>query len=294
MMDRIAGFLRRLWRAAADFADITDRRHIFLLSAGIAFNQLLCLIPFVLVAVGVASSVLDEASTKESVRHVIEGLLPEGVVAAETIAGVLNEIGIVFNYGTVAGWIAGVVLVWTASALYSALRSGLNAIYSIPTPKFFLIYRLKDILLVMISVVLLTVATFVSPVLSAMEAASSGVLEADARSLVFGLTARVVSLVVTTVLFLFLYRFVPNGRMPRPVVLYSTIFAVVLWELARILFAWYIVNATSLGTFYGGYVALASIALWAYYSSLVFLIAAELGQFAHERYGNRLWVQKRR
>lgn len=288
------GLLRNVWRAVADFADITDRRHIFLLSAGIAFNQLLCLIPFVLVAVGVASSVLDETSTKASVRSVIEGILPDGVVATETIASVLNEIGIVFNYGTLAGWIAGVVLIWTASALYSALRSGLNAIYSIPTPKFFLIYRLKDILLVMMTVVLLIVATFVSPVLSAVEAASTTVLEAEARSVVFGLTARVVSLIVTTVLFLFLYRFVPNGRMPRPVVVYSTGFAVLLWEGARLVFAWYIANASSLGTFYGGYVALASIALWAYYSSLVFLIAAELGQFVHERYGSRFWAQKRK
>jgi YihY family inner membrane protein len=278
-MQRQPHIIKRLWTAANDFADITARRHLFLLAGGIAFNQVLCLIPFGLVAIGIASGVMDEASTKESVQRFMSNLFPEGTEAAATVGSVVHELTLVFNYGTVAGWVAAVILLWTASALFSSLRTGLNAVFEVETPKFFLVYKLKDIALTIVTVLLVIIATFASPLLSVVESIGSSFVPDDAKGIVLGFTARMISLAVTTVLFVFLYWMVPNQRLPRGIVLASTAVAVVLWEIARVVFAWYITSASNLGRFYGGYVVLASIALWAYYSSLVFLLSAEVGQF---------------
>ena len=109
----------------------------------------------------------------------------------------------------------------------------------------------------------------------------TGALPELRQSLLFGFTVRAASLVATTVVFFLLYRLVPNRKLPWPVILISTGVAVVLWELARILFSWYVNGATNFSKFYGGYVALASFALWLYYSAFVFLLAAELGQYIH-------------
>lgn len=280
-MQRTPSIMRRLWNAANDFADITARRHLFLLAGGIAFNQVLCLIPFGLVAIGIASGVMDETSTKESVQRFMTNLFPAGTEAASTVGGIVHELTLVFNYGTVAGWVAGVILLWTASALFSSLRTGLNAVFEVETPKFFLVYKLKDIALTIITVLLVIAATFASPLLSIVESVGSAFVPDDAKGIVLGFTARMVSLAVTTILFLFLYWMVPNQRLPRGVIIASTVMAVILWELARVVFAWYITSASNLGRFYGGYVVLASIALWAYYSSLVFLLSAEIGQFIY-------------
>jgi len=271
--------IRRIWNAANDFADITARRHLFLLAGGIAFNQVLCLIPFGLVAIGIASAVLDEVSTKASVQGFLTNLFPEGIEAAAAVSGVVHELTLVFNYGSVAGWIAGFVLLWTASALFSSLRTGLNAVFDVDTPKFFLVYKIKDIALTVVTVVLVILATFASPLLSVAESIGTSIIPQDVQGVVLGVTARIISLAITSMLFLFLYWMVPNQRLSRGIVLVSTIVAVVLWEAARLVFAWYITSASNLGRFYGGYVVLASIALWAYYSSLVFLLAAEIGQF---------------
>lgn len=271
--------IRRIWNAANDFADITARRHLFLLAGGIAFNQVLCLIPFGLVAIGIASAVLDEVSTKASVQGFLTNLFPEGIEAAAAVSGVIHELTLVFNYGSVAGWIAGFVLLWTASALFSSLRTGLNAVFDVDTPKFFLVYKIKDIALTVVTVVLVILATFASPLLSVAESIGTSIIPQDVQGVVLGVTARIISLAITSMLFLFLYWMVPNQRLSRGIVLVSTIVAVVLWEAARLVFAWYITSASNLGRFYGGYVVLASIALWAYYSSLVFLLAAEIGQF---------------
>ncbi|HLP27418.1 MAG TPA: YihY/virulence factor BrkB family protein [Candidatus Didemnitutus sp.] len=278
---RILTQVKHAWDLFYDFVDITDRRHIFLLSSGIAFNLLLCTIPLLILILSVVSGVIDEDLTKSSVQNFLVNFLPQNTQATDLIGVIVKELGSVFNARTVAGWIAGITLLWLASTLFSSLRTGLNAIFHIPTPKFFVIYRLKDMLLTIITTILILVVTLMSPLLTFAETYWTGILPELRESLLFGLTVRVASLVATTIVFFLLYRLVPNKKLPWPVVLISTGAAVVLWEFARVLFSWYVNSASDFGKFYGGYVALASFALWLYYSAFVFLLAAELGQYIH-------------
>lgn len=278
---RLLARVKHAWELIYDFIDITDRRHIFLLSSGIAFNLLLCTIPLVILILSVVSSVIDEEQTKSTVQNFLVNFLPQNSLATELISVVIKELGSVFNARTIAGWIAGVALLWTASTLFSSLRTGLNAIFHIPTPKFFVLYRLKDMLLTIITTFLILIVTLMSPLLTLVDSYWTGVIPELRQSIFFGLTVRVISLVATTIVFFLLYRLVPNKKLPWPIVLISTGVAVVLWELARILFSWYVSGASNFSKFYGGYVALASFALWLYYSAFVFLLAAELGQYIH-------------
>ncbi len=275
--------LKHIWNLVYEFADITDRRHIFLLASGIAFNLLLCIIPLVILVLSIVSGVIDENQTKSTVQQFLINFLPHNVQASSVIGEVLKELGAVFNYGTLTGWIAGAALLWLASTLFSSLRTGLNAIFHIPTPKFFVLYRLKDMLMTIVTATLIMVVTLLSPLLTIVEPYWKDAIPDQAQGVIFGLTVQAASLIATTVLFLLLYRLVPNKRLPWPIILMSTGFAVVFWELARILFSWYVNSAANFSKFYGGYVALASFALWLYYSAFVFLIAAELGQYVHTK-----------
>ncbi len=273
--------VRKAYAIAYDFVDITDRRHIFLLSSGIAFNLLLCTIPLVILVLSIVSGVIEEATTKEAVKQLLTSFLPQNTKATGLITSIVTEVGVVFNYGTVTGWIAGIALLWLASTLFSSLRTGLNAIFHIPTPKIFLWYRLKDMFLTIVSAILILIVTLLSPLLTITQSIWSNVLPASLNAIASGLVLQVVSLLSTAIVFMVLYRIVPNGRLPREIVIMSTILAVVLWEVARILFSWYVNSATNFSAFYGGYVALASFALWLYYSAFVFLLSAELAQFIH-------------
>jgi membrane protein len=272
------------WSIVNDFIEITDRRHIFLLASGIAFNQLLCLIPFVLMTISIISTYLNADAVKLAVAQAITQVMPASVNAATVVSDVVMELSTVFNYSSLAGWIAGFILVWTASALFSSMRSGLNAIFHIPTPKIFIWYRLKDIALTLILVCLLSASVLLSPLMSLIQNAGLGLMPEDWRPWVLGWTIRAITIGVTFITFLAIYRIVPNRRLPWPIIWMSTGISVVFWELARILFAWYVTHSQNLGRFYGGYVVLASLALWLYYSALVFLLAAEIAQFIHTRW----------
>ena len=273
--------MRNAWKLIYDFADITDRRHIFLLSSGIAFNLLLCTIPLLVLIVSLVSGLLDVEKTKDTVEAALEQFFPRNTQASSLIAGVISELGTIFNYSSVAGWIAGIALLWLSSALFSSLRTGLNAIFHIPTPKFFVLYKLKDMAFTIVTVVMILLVTLLSPLLTLVEQYVRSATQVDNTGIVFGFTVQAASLVSTFALFLALYKLVPNKRLPWPIVLMSTGFAVALWELARIGFSWYVNSAANFSKFYGGYVALASFALWLYYSAFIFLLSAELGQYIY-------------
>ncbi|MBC8125312.1 MAG: YihY/virulence factor BrkB family protein [Candidatus Kapabacteria bacterium] len=278
---RMLAHFHRIWARVIEFSDITDRRHIFLLSSGIAFNLLLCTIPLVILILSIVSGFVDQELTKATVRGFLHKFLPNNSQASELIGVVVKELGAVFNYGSFAGWIAGAALLWSASTLFSSLRTGLNAIFHIPTPKFFFLYRLKDMALTIVTATLIMLVTLTSPIMTLVETYWMDALSDKAEGIIFGFTARAVSLVSTAVLFFLLYKLVPNKRLPWPIVFMSTGFAIALWEIARILFSWYVEGATNFSKFYGGYVAITSFALWLYYSAFVFLLAAELGQYIH-------------
>ncbi|MFN6136354.1 MAG: YihY/virulence factor BrkB family protein [Bacteroidota bacterium] len=278
---RATSWLKTAWKLIYDFVDITDRRHIFLLSSGIAFNLLLCTIPLLVLIVSIVSGLLDVEKTKDTVEAALVQFFPRNTQASTMIAGVISELGAIFNYSTVAGWIAGIALLWLSSALFSSLRTGLNAIFHVPTPKFFFLYKLKDMAFTIITVVMILLVTLLSPLLTLVEQYWRSAVDVDNTGFIFGFTVQAASLVATFALFLALYKLVPNKRLPWPIVLMSTGFAVALWELARTAFSWYVNSAANFSKFYGGYVALASFALWLYYSAFIFLLSAELGQYIY-------------
>jgi len=283
---KIPVWMKTAWTVLSDFIEITDRRHIYLLASGIAFNQLLCLIPFVLMTISIVSTFLDPNAVKQTVAITLAQVLPAGINATTVITDVIVELSNVFNYSTVAGWIAGFILVWTASALFSSMRSGLNAIFHIPTPKLFLWYRLKDIGLTMVIVTLLSASIVLSPLMSFFQSTGQNVVPLAWQPWVFGWTVRLATIVIISLTFISIYRIVPNRRIPWPIVFMSSGLAVVFWESARFVFTWYVTHSQNLGKFYGGYVVVASLALWLYYSALVFLLAAEIAQFIHARWKN--------
>ena len=71
--------------------------------------------------------------------------------------------------------------------------------------------------------------------------------------------------------------------MNKKVVFISAFWAALLWELAKKLFGFYIFHFASLNKIYGAYVFVIIAAFWIYYSSIIFIIGAEIGQLFRER-----------
>ena len=91
------------------------------------------------------------------------------------------------------------------------------------------------------------------------------------------------SFAIIFIAFFTLYNFIPNRRLGFRVASVCALSASILYEVAKQAFGYYITNFASVGKLYGAYVLVVIVALWIYYSSIIFIVAAEIGQLYRER-----------
>jgi membrane protein len=100
------------------------------------------------------------------------------------------------------------------------------------------------------------------------------------------------SITLTVVVCGIVYYTVPQQRPPLRAVFVGALATAVLWEIAKIAFAIYLSRSLMLERIYGAYVFLVASAFWIYYSALVFIVGAQVGQLHLER--QRGHVQRKR
>jgi membrane protein len=277
-----------IYRFIDDIGTRLAQEHVYLLSAGISFNVLLCLIPMMLVALYVAGKVIKVDSVIQYVQQALATALPTTQSTNELIATVTSELRTIDEYSATAGYIGIGILIWTSSALFSSLRTGLNAIFNIPSPKFFLWYKFKDLLLTIATSVIILISTLITPLMSLFSSKVLNVLPSEYSWLGSNTIALVLSAASAYIVFFFLLRFVPNKPQPLFIVNTSAVTSVLLWESARFVFTWYLNNIATFGRFYGTFTVLVVSAIWIYYSTLILLVSAEIAEYIYQKRNSEL------
>ena len=251
-------------------------RHIFLISAGIAFNALLCVFPLLLVVMFIVGKLVHPESFLPSLKVFLSTLLPTGETGSSGATIVLNEIQTLFTYSNSAGWIGIPALLWTSSALLSSFRSGMEAVFGVISDVSFVHVKLKDLGGTLVFILLVIASTFLHPIASALEGFLFPYLP-DGLFLT-GIFVRMVAFISPPLLFLFIYKTLPPEKLPWSIIRNATLLAWILWEIARIVFSWYVGQSTNMGLFYGTYAALVVPALWTYYTAVITLLSAEIAK----------------
>lgn len=268
------------------FADVIKRagRHnIFLLSAGIAFNALLCVIPLMLVGLTIAGAFVTQGQVEDAIIAFAHDFFPRAGIREQAKEFIINEVRNFYTYGFTATGIGLLILLWSASVLVSSLRASLNFIFGIIPKRFYLINKIRDMGLTLIFLVLLLVASFVPSAISIFTSFGREILSQEVHAWLTGFTAEVIGIASLFLFFLFVYRILPNKRLSRIITLGGSTVAVILWELARFIFGWYLNIASSFGKVYGAFAVLGTIAIWIYYTGYIILFTAEVMGFIDEK-----------
>ncbi|MCK5741740.1 MAG: YihY/virulence factor BrkB family protein [Chlorobi bacterium] len=276
---------KKFHRFVAGVEEVFDRvehNHSFLMAAGIAFNILLYLIPLLLVAIYIVNVVFGIGSVTEFLTTTLENVLPPDETTTGLLQKTIEEVYFILAKSSLAGWIGIVTLLWLSSILYSSLRTGLNTIFNIKTPKTYFFYKFRDMFLIIMIAVLVMLSSFFFPLLSVVENTFFQYVPESMEFIASTLYVTTLSLVTSFVLFYLLFRFVPNERVPRKIRIISTGMSVLMIEGSRRVFSWYILSISAYGKFYGTYAILASLALWVYYLVLIILLSAEISQFIYD------------
>jgi membrane protein len=280
-MKKLKDFWWLLKEAANDWLDDKAPR----LGAALAYYTVFSLAPLLVIATAVAGLVFGPAAAQEQIGHEIEGLVgPDGGRAVQSMVEHANKPG----EGIVAGILGVIMLLVGATGLFGELQDSLNTIWGVqPKPGRgvwgFIQNRFLSFAMVLVIAFLLLVLLLLSAALSAL---THLVTRTDFLYAGFCVN-EVVSLVVTTLLFMVIFRFLPDAKIAWRDVWLGAAVTAVLFEVGKFLIGLYL-GRSGVASAYGAAGSLAVLLIWLYYSAQIFLFGAELTKVYANRFGSRI------
>lgn len=250
----------------------------FFLASGLSFDLLLYCMPLSLLAVsGLGYTLVDSeqalAWVQESLRHLLPGTHQAFFDALSQIIANRGPLGVV-------GCLAFFLL---SSSLFGSIRYVLNRVFCIKRPRSFLHGKCVDFIL-MFSMSLLIIITvgieLLGAVVNTLAAQWPSLTEWVQRGwLIF---TDVLGFFFTAGLFFLLYRFSPAKAIETRALIIGSLVGACLFAISKLAFSWYVHFAQSITALYGALGGLLFFFLWLFYSSLVFIVGAELAWAYHE------------
>ncbi len=237
------------------------------MASSIAYIALFSLFPLILLSISIASFSFGPSIDQQSTIQRLEFVAP----ALEQLLG-KNIEAIIRARGPVTSF-ALLGLIWSASAIFNTLTYTLSKIWQMRHRRAAWKRRGMSILFVM---------AFVGPTLFLISVAGSVI--ANIRFWLPDLILPFwsgISLILTAllniVLFMVLYMLFPHGAATWREVLPGAVGAGVLWELAKKAFLSFVATYISISNLvYGSVATIIAFLLWAYISSLIFILGAYL------------------
>jgi membrane protein len=177
-------------------------------AAGIAYRVLFSIAPLAIVLVSVFGLVLQNDSIRQNVVDSIVDALPVSVAGRKDVE---NAITAIATPASAAGLVSLLVFVWAASGMMTALRQGLETAMGVTQSRPAVRGKLVDLMLIVGTAALVLVTVGITLLGSLVQRASGslGELLGVGAGTLAGVLIRAASFVLSVVVVLLLYRFVP-------------------------------------------------------------------------------------
>lgn len=259
---------------------------ILFLASGIAFNGILTMIPLMLLTASALGVFLNSSELGVRQLHeILDAVFPPQPFALSIKESILTVVSDIIRYRTSLGLFGVVVLIWTATSLFDALRSALHKIYRLPKTRSLIASIIHDVGFVFLAFVLFISSNFTIWIVSLLERVALSVPELASlklRSIGHSLPT-VIVILLTAIMFYIIYRHIPDSKPPKVAGIISTITTTILWVVSGKLFAVYLSEFSAIGKIYGPYAFILVLLIWIYYSCIIFVIGGIVGQVYWER-----------
>lgn len=261
------GAIQSPWvRNAAETVRQIKRDDVTLLSAGVAYYAILSIFPLTLLLLAILRFFTDAATSRARLEEFFAVYLPDSVDFVDQISrpntGVSGLLGLVGVLG----------LLWSGTAMISALTRAVNRAFGIRQDLPFYKDRPKSILLGLGVLTAFGISLFGSAAIEAISNFSVPVLGQQEWVRVF---ARFLPFSVTFATFALIYKVLPRTRTEWRNVLSVALVGALAFEATKILFLLYL-NRLATFEIYGSMALLVVLMVWSYISAFVVLVGAEL------------------
>jgi membrane protein len=266
---RISGLL---WQALKKFNEDSG----FFLSAGIAFNILINLIPFILLLIALVGTVLyNDQEVLDYIHAYSRDLAPA------LDPKVMKNLMDVIQNRQIVGILGFVGLLWFSTWLFSSLRIAFNIVFRVEKSRGLLLGIGIDLLMILLAGILLLLSMILSSG-AAFLPAYQGRIPIAIGPTVQWLIEYLLPFLLTFCMFFLIFKIVPNKKIHIKSALQAALFTGLLWEVAKHLFTWYVVHLAQYSIFYGSLSTPVILVLWVYYSSTILIVGGEFAYFLEE------------
>lgn len=257
------------------------------LGAALAFYTALSIAPLLVIALAVSAFFLgDEAAQGKIISELQTIVGPEGGKAIEDMVANANQP----TTGSIAAALSIVTLLFGASGVFGQLQSALNDIWNVkPKPGRGLWGMLRDRFLSFAMVLGVAFLLLVSLVITAGLAAVGNAANVLPDSMAWMGQALnfAVSLLVITVLFALMFKYLPDVKIGWRDVWLGAIVTALLFAAGKFAIGLYL-GHSSMTSSYGVAGSFVVLLVWTYYSAQIFFFGAELTQVYANRHGARI------
>jgi membrane protein len=280
-------YLETLWFYSVRIGKKLFEEDILFLASGLAFNGILTMIPLMLLTASALGIFLNSSQAAiGQLNDILDTIFPPQPFATSIKESIVMVISDIVDYRRSIGIFGAVVLIWTATSLFDALRSVLHRIYHIKRTRGLLVSLLHDVVFVFLVFVLFVSSNIFIWAFSLIEQISRSVPALTQVDFdVFNATLpTVIVVILTAVMFYIVYRYIPDTKPPKLAGLISTITTTLLWVVSGKIFALYLSQFSAIGKIYGAYAFILVLLIWIYYSSIIFIVGGIVGQAYWERH----------
>lgn len=262
-----------------------EKHNLFLAAGGISFSLFLGIIPFILLIFSLLGNILDQVIIEEQITNLLDKAIPYPAYASYVERIIISRLPQVIELKTSAFWFGVIGLTFTSTWIFSSVRTILNQIFDVKVERGFLYGLLRDIMMVLLLLILVSFATFIIPAVNIIYKLTNNTefIQKLNISSVWNSIVYVSSLALMFGLFFALYYLIPYEKLGKKVAAMSAFWTTLLWEVARIIFGYYVNNILTTNPFYGAFVLIIAVLFWVYYSACLFIIGAEIGELYRER-----------
>lgn len=278
-------FVERITFYSKKLLDKFDNDHVWIMSSGISFNILICLLPFSLMLLTILGVYLDSETVQIKLIEYINSIVPlPGQYKERIIFELIDKTRELTNNTFLTGIIGTAGIFWTASGVFSAMREVLKKIFKINSVQSFIREKIRDFFLVIISLILLILSVAATSIVPIVETYSQGLFgETIILNFFQKLIPVIGGFILSFCLFYIMYIFIPYWKMNKKVIFFTSVYTAIFFELLKYLFGFYILKVANYSRIYGAFATIVISIFFIYYVSLIFVVGAELGEIYKER-----------
>ena len=269
--------IQKIIKLVRGFLKAMNEDHVGAYAAQSAYFIMLSFIPFIILLL---TLIQYTTLTRADIYGAAQVIFPDSMNGF--VIDIINE---VYSKTAVTVSLSAITAAWSAGKGFLALMRGMNSVYDVEELRNYIVLRFRSAIYTLIFVISIILSLVVLVFGNSIHQAA--MVHMPFLAVITGMILRlkdVVSIAFLTLVFMLLYKFVPNRKAKLLSQAPGAVFSSVCWYLFSIGFSLYVTYTPGLSNMYGSLTTIILAMLWLYFCMYIILLGAEINSYFEEQF----------